>query len=75
MLTIAVQGERIKSVRARFKDPTRESLEALVATTKWRHPRTHTLSQELIKVRSSWAADSVENNKQRECGPSPRVST
>ena len=70
-----VQGERVKSVRAKLKDPSRDALEALVSTTKWTHPRTHTLSQELIKVRSSWAADSIENTEQRECGPSPRVST
>lgn len=69
MIASAVQGERIKSVRAKLKDPSRESLESLVATTKWTPPRTHILSQELIKVRMGWAEDSVEDREQRECAP------
>lgn len=57
----------MKSVRAKLKDqPPRDELGALVPAIKWKAPRTHTLSQDLIKVRSSWAADSIENNEQRE---------
>lgn len=70
MFGSVVQGERVKSVRAKLKDqPSKEALDALVAGIKWAPPRTHSLSQELIKVRSSWAADSIENNEQREYGP------
>lgn len=63
-----MQGERVKTYRAKLNDqPAKEVLDALIPTIKWKAPRTHTLSQELIKVRSSWAADSIENNEQREC--------
>jgi hypothetical protein len=66
----SLQGDRVKSMRSKLKAlPAREALDALIPTIRWKPPRTHTLSQDLIKVRSSWAADSVENKEQREYAP------